>query len=381
MKKHLIVFLSVVGGWAGPALAQAQVGTSAACRLDGGAGCGGQGTVTLTGTQTLTNKRITPRVGSTTSSATPTINTDLYDYYALTAQAADITSFTTNLSGTPTEGQVLWISIKGTATRAITWGASFSSSAVTLPTTTNGTQRLDVSFVWDPASSTWLCVGATTAAPIVTTALGGLGADNSAATGVPLFSSGTVTMTATTGTGNVQRVGGQTKVVNMFHGTMAPDTTGDAFFEPYAILATNDKFSQLVLRCGASNAAQPTVQAGAYGVIHVPEDFNASGTTTVEIYWTSTITSGNVAWSLGYRSIGGTDTTSLDQATYVETLTATAAAPSAANRRIKTSLTVTSANIAAGDTLTFYFSRDGTAGADTMAGSALVFELIFKYTT
>ena len=43
MKKHLIVFLSVVGGWAGPSLAQAQSGTSAACRLDGGAGCGGLG--------------------------------------------------------------------------------------------------------------------------------------------------------------------------------------------------------------------------------------------------------------------------------------------------------------------------------------------------
>lgn len=36
--------------------------------------------------QTLTNKRIEKRVGSTASSATPTINTDNYDVYRLTAQ-------------------------------------------------------------------------------------------------------------------------------------------------------------------------------------------------------------------------------------------------------------------------------------------------------
>lgn len=109
-------------------------------------------------TATLTNKRITPRTGTTTSSATPTINTDNVDYYSLTAQAADITSFTTNLSGTPTDGQKLWISITGTAARAITWGASFEASTVALPTTTVTTNRLDVGFVWNSATSKWRCI-------------------------------------------------------------------------------------------------------------------------------------------------------------------------------------------------------------------------------
>lgn len=109
-------------------------------------------------TDTLTNKRVTPRVSTTTSSATPTINTDNVDMYGLTAQAVDITSFTTNLSGTPTDGQKLWIYIVGTAARAITWGASFESSTVTLPTTTVTTNRLDVGFVWNSATSKWRCV-------------------------------------------------------------------------------------------------------------------------------------------------------------------------------------------------------------------------------
>lgn len=110
--------------------------------------------------QTFTNKRITPRVSTTTSSATPTINTDNVDMYGLTAQTADITSFTTNLSGTPTNGQKLWIYIVGTAARAITWGASFENGPSTLPTTTVGTERLDVGFVWNAVSSKWRCVSA-----------------------------------------------------------------------------------------------------------------------------------------------------------------------------------------------------------------------------
>lgn len=113
---------------------------------------------TISGTQTLTNKRTTPRVGTTTSSATPTINTDSYDMYIITAQTVDITSFTTNLSGTPTSGQTLWIAITGTAARAITWGASFESSTVALPTTTVTTARLDVGFVWNATTSKWRCV-------------------------------------------------------------------------------------------------------------------------------------------------------------------------------------------------------------------------------
>jgi hypothetical protein len=113
---------------------------------------------TLAGTETFTNKRITPRELTTTSSATPTINTDNTDIYGLTAQAVDITSFTTNLSGTPTDGQKLWIYIVGTAARAITWGASFEASTTSLPSTTVSTNRLDVGFVWNTATSKWRCV-------------------------------------------------------------------------------------------------------------------------------------------------------------------------------------------------------------------------------
>jgi hypothetical protein len=112
--------------------------------------------VGLADTQTLTNKRVTPRVTTTTSAAAPSINGDTTDIYGLTAQAVDITSVT--VTGTPTNGQRLWIYIVGTASRAITWGASFEASTVALPTTTVTTSRLDVGFVWNAATSKWRCV-------------------------------------------------------------------------------------------------------------------------------------------------------------------------------------------------------------------------------
>jgi len=114
--------------------------------------------ITASSADTLTNKRVTPRVATATSSATPTINTDNVDVYGLTAQTVDITSFTTNLSGTPTNGQLLRIYIVGTAARAIAWGSSFEPSTTALPTTTVLTNRLDVGFVWNAATSKWRCL-------------------------------------------------------------------------------------------------------------------------------------------------------------------------------------------------------------------------------
>jgi hypothetical protein len=110
-------------------------------------------------TQTLSNKRITKRTGTVASSATPTINTDNYDVYEITALAAAITSFTTNLTGTPVDGDTLVIRItdNGTA-RAITWGSSFEASTVALPTTTVISAMLTVGFIWNTATSKWRCV-------------------------------------------------------------------------------------------------------------------------------------------------------------------------------------------------------------------------------
>ena len=128
---------------------------------------GGTGATTLAGasiptytsTNTFTNKRITARVSTEASSATPTINTDNVDAHSITALATAITSMTTNLSGTPTNFQKLIIRFLDNATgRAITWGASFQSMGIALPTTTTASKVLTVGFIYDTADSKWGCV-------------------------------------------------------------------------------------------------------------------------------------------------------------------------------------------------------------------------------
>ena len=114
---------------------------------------------TISSTNTLTNKRVTPRVNADSSnSATPTNNTDNFDITVITGQTNNITSMTTNLSGTPTNGQMWRIAMTAASgTPSVTWGASFEDSTVTAPTALS-TTRVDVGFVWNAATSKWRCV-------------------------------------------------------------------------------------------------------------------------------------------------------------------------------------------------------------------------------
>lgn len=118
---------------------------------------------TVSGTQTLTNKRITPRIGTAASSATPSIDTDAYDQYNVTALAAAITGVT--VTGTPTDGQKLLVRIKDNGTaRAITWGSSFvASGAAALPTTTAASKTHLIGFIYDSTAAKWVCVAADSA--------------------------------------------------------------------------------------------------------------------------------------------------------------------------------------------------------------------------
>jgi len=112
---------------------------------------------TISSTHTLTNKRIDPRTTTTpTGTSVPSINTDTTDIYTITAQAEAITSMSTNLSGTPVNGQTLVIRIKDNGTaRAITWGSSFTAVGITLPTTTTANKLTYVGFMYNSTSAKW----------------------------------------------------------------------------------------------------------------------------------------------------------------------------------------------------------------------------------
>ncbi len=113
-----------------------------------------------TDTQTITNKRITPRIISISSSATPSINTDNADAVTITAQSVDITSMTSGLSGTPGNFDKLIIRIKNVdaSPHSVTWGASFASSQATLPTTIVAAKVTTVGLIWDSVKTKWICL-------------------------------------------------------------------------------------------------------------------------------------------------------------------------------------------------------------------------------
>jgi len=88
-----------------------------------------------------------------TSHATPTINTDTTDIFTITALAEAITSMTTNLSGTPVNGQKLIFRIKDNGTaRSITWGSSYSPAGAT--TTILGKTQYN-GCIYNSTSSKW----------------------------------------------------------------------------------------------------------------------------------------------------------------------------------------------------------------------------------
>ena len=118
--------------------------------------------ITASSTDTLTNKRITPRILSAASYTTNTgtsIASDTQDMFIVTAQAGDL--LFNNPTGTPTDGQKLIISVASSTTsaRALTWGNGYGATTVALPTTTTATTAtLTMGFIWSASKSLWQCV-------------------------------------------------------------------------------------------------------------------------------------------------------------------------------------------------------------------------------
>lgn len=158
-----------------------------------------------------------------------------------------------------------------------------------------------------------------------------------------------------------------------------PDTTGECWAEPYSILATNDRWPYNIFRFGLNNAAQPTVRHGFYGSIVIPQNY--ANTPVLRILWTSSLTTGDVVWDFDYRVVGGNDTTSLDQTSQDEAVTVTDTAPGAAHRLLDVTINLTSGNFTSsgGKILQFGFFRDGVDAADTLAGAAILHNLLFRY--
>ena len=151
-----------------------------------------------------------------------------------------------------------------------------------------------------------------------------------------------------------------------------PDTSGDVFFEPYAIKATNDVWDRLVLIFNDT-----ANRDGIHGGFTVPKNY--VGSAKIIVVWTAIVTSGDVEWDFDYRAVGGDDLESLDQTGTQETVNINDTAPSAIHERMEASLTLTAGNFAVDDEVEFTLFRDGVDAGDTMVGDAIVFAVLFEY--
>jgi hypothetical protein len=152
----------VIGGGAGVAPSTTTTGTGVLTALGNNANATG-GFTTINGTATLTNKRIDPRVSSTTSTASLTPDISSFDQYVLTAQAATLA--VNAPIGTPVDGNRLIFRIldNGVA-QTINWNATYTAIGVTLPTTTTANKTTYVGCIYNTNNTRWDVVAVTTQA-------------------------------------------------------------------------------------------------------------------------------------------------------------------------------------------------------------------------
>jgi hypothetical protein len=113
--------------------------------------------VGTTDTQTLTNKRVNPRIQTVSSAATITPTGDTADEYTVTALATGATIAAP--SGSPVDGQKLVLRIKDNGTgRALTWTTSsgaYRAVGVTLPATTTASKVIYIGCIYNSQDTFW----------------------------------------------------------------------------------------------------------------------------------------------------------------------------------------------------------------------------------
>ena len=123
----------------------------------------GASIATYSGTETLTNKRIDPRVTSAASASTLTPDISASDVYAYTALAAGLTINAP--TGTPVDGDKLMFRLLDNGTsRALTWNATYTVIGVTLPTATTISKTTYVGCIYNANNTRWDVIAVTTQA-------------------------------------------------------------------------------------------------------------------------------------------------------------------------------------------------------------------------
>ena len=123
----------------------------------------GASIATYAGTETLTNKRIDPRVTSAASASSLTPDISVSDVYAYTALAAGLTINAP--TGTPLDGDKLIFRLLDNGTsRSLTWNGTYTVIGVTLPTATTISKTTYVGCIYNANNTRWDVIAVTTQA-------------------------------------------------------------------------------------------------------------------------------------------------------------------------------------------------------------------------
>jgi hypothetical protein len=138
------------------------VWNSTSALLTSGNGTGRVTFMDTTTAQTVTNKRVVPRVQSTGPTSPFTPDASLYDNIYLNSISAPLT-INAATGGVSAQRLLFRITDNGTA-RALTWDALYRAIGVTIPTTTVAGKTIYVGCIYNPSTGTWDVVAVATQA-------------------------------------------------------------------------------------------------------------------------------------------------------------------------------------------------------------------------
>jgi len=156
-----------------------------------------------------------------------------------------------------------------------------------------------------------------------------------------------------------------------FNGTVRP-STGDPHFVPYTVVNSGSTQDPIVL---VMLSAVVTVIKGH---IRIPEDY--VGTPVLSIVWTSETAANTVDFKFRHRTIAGSDTALLDISTSPterEDTSVDNGGPSAPSERMLDTISLTTTDLTAGETMYYEFERDGVT--DDKADDITIWHLDFQY--
>ncbi len=159
-----------------------------------------------------------------------------------------------------------------------------------------------------------------------------------------------------------------TQRIGIMTSATLPDTSGNAFFEPQSVKATNDLVSKLM---AIFNDTATDVKLGFS--VRVPKDY--VGSPRIGGVYQMTAIVGDYIFEVEYYTVA--DGEPGDPAAFDETISTTVTAPGTALDDQEASVPLTAGNLAVDDRLSGHLIRKGSAGGDDMAAALMAHPEMF----